>query len=110
MSMIACIPIVSYEIKNGDLDTHYQPPRFTNYEHASVRLVMSMLMKIFDELGNLDYFSKSSLEHFMGTIKKYKDKDVKKLLKNPILKNLALKSNRNKKTKKLKSFTDNSYF
>ncbi len=93
IQMITCIPLISYKIKDdGGLDTRFQPPRFSNHKHASVRLAMNMLMDVLDELSNLDYYSKSSLEHFMGTIKKYNDKDVKKLLKNTILKNLALRS------------------
>ena len=94
-NLISCIPLISYKIKDGDLDTRYLPPRFSNHDYTSVRLVMRLLLDEPNELNDLDYFTRSSLEHFMGTVKHYKnDEDVRKLLENPILNNLAFQSDR----------------
>jgi hypothetical protein len=80
---------------NGDLDTRYSVPEFSNRDFTSARLAMNMLIDNPNELLNLDYFAKSMLEHFMGTVKHYEnDKDVRLLLTNPTLKQLALESGR----------------
>ena len=96
--LISCIPLRSYKIKNGDLDSKYLPPRFSNNEYTSARLAMRKLKRLINkpkELLNLDYHPRVTLEHFMGTVKHYEnDEDVRSLLENPILNDLASESDR----------------
>lgn len=96
IQLISCIPLRSYKIQDGDLDSRYLPPRFSNNEYTSARLAMRKLKRLINkpkELLNLDYHPRVTLEHFMGTVKYYEnDEDVRNLLENPILNNLAFES------------------
>lgn len=98
IELISWIPLISYKIKDGDLDTRYSTPESCRPYTITVRRIMKRLKQLSDksnELNNLDYFSKCSLEHCMGTVKHYEnDEDVRSLLENPILNNLAFQSDR----------------
>src|SRR3990172_3172576 len=82
---ISCIPLVSYKIKHGNLDTLYLPHRLRRYPLISAQIIMRLLADLLrnnpDELRDLDYHAKSSLEHFIGTIETFEnDRDVQELL------------------------------
>ena len=98
VQLISCIPLRSYRIIDGNLDTCYDGPRFSNHEYTSARLAMRKLKRLINKskvLLNLDYHARVTLEHFMGTVKHYEnDEDVRLLLTNPILRQLASESDR----------------
>ena len=82
---ISLIPLISYKIIGGDLDTFYSVPRFRMYDRINTRIIVLLLTDLArsqpDELRDLDYHANSSLEHFIGTIKTFEnDRDVQELL------------------------------
>ena len=85
IGMISCLPLVSYRIRDGDLDTLYSAPPLRRYSFVSARIIVRLFTDLLrnnpDELRDLDYHTKSSLEHFIGTIQTFEeDRDVQELL------------------------------